>query len=125
MITVSTALPFHFWPIGSNTFNESRFGFVFSRPYFHEWLSTDNIKLQLTDTDNKRYGLEIVDLMDNKILTLDYTKTAIAGLNVYDLEFQFATLAEPIIDQRVRCYIVQRGSLDPGTLDGGSLDTDD
>lgn len=123
MVTISTALPLHWWSIDQNTFNESQFGFVLSRPYYHEWLDSDIIKDQITDTEDGSYTILFYDESNNLITSKDYVKTIIAGLFVFDLEFSFGSLPVAISDKKVRCYISNTGSLDSLTLDSTTLDT--
>ena len=122
MVTHSIACPIQFWDISDNTFNESTFGFVLSRPYYHEWLNTDIIKDQIVDTADNVYVMSFFDEGGNLITEVNYVKTALAGLYSYDLEFSFGALPIAISDQRVRIYI-STGTLDGLTLDSLTLDT--
>lgn len=116
MITLSTALPIHFWP--STTFNEQQNGFILNRKYYHELLDTDLQKLQLTDTVNNTYNLLFKDSDDNLITFKAFTQRVVGGLFVYDIEFTFATLPVAIgSDQRIRIYLVQNVDTFDSTFD--------
>src|SRR5579859_3265745 len=100
MITLSTALPIHFWASGIATFNEGKPGFVLPRPYYHELLDADTQKLQISDTVNNVYYLFFTDDKDKVITTLLMVQTApAAGIYSNDVEFSFLGLGTPISDQ--------------------------
>jgi len=119
-IVVSEALPVHFWPIGEPTFNESINAFIDTRPFYQEWLTSDTIKLQISNETNNdnAYGLRIVDCDGVQIGYLDFTKTIVSGKYCFDVEFTWSSLSLP--DQYARFYI----SLNPGTLDDETLDSE-
>lgn len=83
-IVVSDALPIQFWPIADPTFNENTFAFVDRRKFFQKWLTTDTIKLQISNEADltKSYTLRIKDENGNSIVDLPYTKSFLDGPSI-------------------------------------------
>lgn len=125
---VSNALPFQFWRINSQTYNEQTNGFVRSRPFIHEWQSGDHIKLQVGyETDlTATYALKAVDRNGDLIDYLPYTKTALIGFNEFDVSFTSDNFngKDLVSYGLVQFFIVlNNGTLDDETLDSDTLDT--
>lgn len=110
MITLSDALPFQFWLYADQTYNESQFAFADKIPFYQEFQTDDNIKLQLRDTDvSKEYVLLITDVNSNLIVALPFNHIGI----YYQLAFQSQALDIPVVDQCAKFFIAENN----GTFD--------
>ena len=111
-----------FWLNGEETFNSKVLPKMKRVLFFQKYNSTDQVRIQVTDTANLPYKLQVVDCEGNIITTTSFT-SSISGdgvTYVYDLLFTFASLG--ITDQKVSLNIITSAFF--ASISGGITEPD-
>jgi hypothetical protein len=105
---ISDALPVQFWLIGCATYNEHQAPGVFHKCWCAPWECGDEIKVQFTDDPSQSFSLEIYDLNDSPLDSINFEETYVG---VYEASLNLSQDSPDICDQQIKLKIKRDAGL--------------
>lgn len=119
---ISDALPVQFWLTGCETYNEHDAPGIHHKCYCAPWECTDEIKIQFKDDPSQDFALEIYDIEEQLLDTLQIDEIQ---QGVYEVNLNLAQDSPDVCDQLIILKIKRNAGLQGVALPGlGSYATD-
>ena len=100
-MTISDAIPVQFWVNGVETYNQKEVCGITPVCFCQPFNCSDEIRIQVTDSEELSLKLVIYDLVDSEITRLSFTETS---SGVYDMSFVPSEV--DICDEQIRFAII-------------------
>lgn len=101
-MTISDSIPIQFWVNGQETYNEKQICGVYKACFCQPWLCDREIRLRITDDQSISLVLNILDVTDNILSSVDFTEVSDG---VFDVAFTPSELS-PSLCQKIRLSVV-------------------